>query len=412
MNYKEILKELNFEKLTPIQEGVIKAFNSNKHIVGLAPTGTGKTLAYLLPIIAKIDVEDNSLQAIVVVPTNELVNQVYEMLRATKVDLRIKAYDAKTDKKREQDWLTRNQPHIVISTPEKIIDFSKDNLLQVYKAKYFVMDEADMMFDHAFLSIIDQILSMIPNAKYLLFSATMNENMQPFISKFFGNYNFIDTTRDHNLKIEHMLFQSPVKTRLAILEEIVANLNPYMALIFVSKNEDQEPIYEALVAKGLNVGMMSSKLNASQRRNMIKDIQNLKYQYVIVSDLAARGLDFDISHVINYDLPYQLEFFKHRAGRTGRMEKEGIVITIALDRDSRKIQKLRQMGFELNKYHISKEGIRKSINKEHKLLDVEIQAIRSIPKPKKVKPNYRKKNREELRVVKRKAREKLYDKNR
>lgn len=412
MNYENILKVLNFEKLTPIQEGVIKAFDSNKNIVGLAPTGTGKTLAYLLPILSKIDTNSEHLQAIIVVPTNELVNQVDEMLRATKVDVRIKAYDARTDKRREQDWLSRNQPHIVIATPQKLLEFSTDNLLEVYRAKYFVMDEADMMFDYAFLSLIDQILNMIPNAKYLLFSASMNQNMEPFISKFFGDYIFVDTTKDHDLKITHMLIQSQLKTRLSVLEDIVSNLNPYMALIFVSRNEDQQVIYDALINKGLNVGMMSSKLSASQRRAMIKDINDLTYQYVIVSDLAARGLDFDISHVINYDLPYQLEFFKHRTGRTGRMNKEGIVITIALDKDSRKIQRLRKMGFDLNRYNITKDGFKKVIPREHKLLDVEIQAMRKVPIPKRVKPNYRKRNKERVQQAKRNAREKLYDKNR
>ncbi|HHW79613.1 MAG TPA: DEAD/DEAH box helicase [Acholeplasmataceae bacterium] len=412
MTIEQIIKELKFASLTPIQTEVMKNFNKNQHIVGLAPTGTGKTHAYLIPIIANIDLNINSLQAIVLVPTNELVNQVLKMFHETNSTIRVKAYDAKTDKKRENKWLENNQPQLVISTPSKLIEFSKDNLLQIHKTKYFVLDEADMMFDFAFLSEIDQILDRMIKPKNLLFSATISENMKPFINKYFGNHIYIDTTKEHELKIEYMLFQTRIKNRLEMLLEIVANLNPYMALIFVSKNENQEEVYNALRNKGLKVGMMSSKLSANQRKNMIKDISDLKYQYVVVSDLAARGLDFDISHVINYDLPYQLEFFKHRSGRTGRMEKEGIVITIADDRDSRKIQRITEMGISFNRYNIAKSGFVKAISKDNKLLKVEVEAIKKIPKPKKVKPNSRKKNKEKIVEAKRKARKKLYDKTR
>lgn len=412
MKYQDIIKELKFEKLTPIQEEVIKYFNQNKHLVGLAPTGTGKTHAYLIPTIANIDESINELQAIIIVPTNELVNQVLNMLKQTNTTLRVKAYDAKTDKKRENEWLSKNQPHIVISTPSKLLDFTTNNALKIHKTKYLILDEADMMFDEDFLSTIDKLLNKVSNPKYLLFSATINDNMKPFIAKYFGNHLYIDTTKEHDLKIEHMLFQTAIKSRLTMLAEIIKHLNPYMALIFVSKNENQEEVYIKLKELGINVGMMSSKLNPTQRKNMINDIKHLKYQYVVVSDLAARGLDFDISHVINYDLPYQLEFFKHRTGRTGRMESEGIVITIADNKDSRKIQRLEEMGFEFNKYNITKDGIKSAVKKENKLLQVEVDAIKKIPKPKKVKPNYRKKNKEKLVDAKRKARNKLYDKNR
>lgn len=412
MNIQQIIDELKFDKLTPIQNEVINQFNKNKHIVGLAPTGTGKTHAYLIPLIANIEATNSDLQAIILVPTNELVDQVLKMLRETNTDLKVRAYNAKTDKKREGLWLVNNQPQIVISTPSKIIEFTNSNLLKIHKTKYFIMDEADMMFDFDFLSEIDLILSKMGNPKNLLFSATINDSMKPFISKYFGDHIYIDTTKDHDLKIEHMLFQTRIKSRIDVLKDITKYLNPYMALIFVSKNDDQEEVYNQLVNSGLNVGMMSSKLTANQRRNIIKDIADLKYQYVIVSDLAARGLDFDISHVINYDLPYQLEFFKHRSGRTGRMEKEGIVITIVSEKDSRKIEKLSEMGFEFNKYNIGKNGFVKVASKDNKLLKVELDAIKKIPKPKKVKPNYRKKNKEVLKDAKRKARNKLYDKTR
>lgn len=410
--HTEIIKELKFDKLSPIQTEVIKNFDTNKHIVGLAPTGTGKTHAYLIPIVGNIDLSSKDVEAIIIVPTNELVTQVFNMLKETNTELRIKAYGSRSDKKRESEWLERNQPNIVIATPARLIDYIEKSNLVVHTTKYFVLDEADMMFDYDFLSQIDTILDKLPKARYLLFSASINTHMKPFIDHYFGNHIYIDTTKDHDLKIEHILIESSIKTRLTMLLEITEHINPYLAFIFVSKNENQDEVYQALKEKGLNVGIMSSKLNQTQRKNTIKDITNLKYQYVVVSDLAARGLDFDMSHVINYDLPYQLEFFKHRAGRTGRMGKEGIVITISSNKDSRKIQRLREMGFDFTKYRITRNGFVKTISKENKLLKVEIEAIKKIPKPKRVKPNSRKKNKEKLKEAKRKARNKLYDKTR
>lgn len=413
MDYSKYLKQMGFDELSPVQKQTIKYFDTNKNLVGVAPTGTGKTHAYLLPLVANLNIDSKNVQAVIILPTNELVNQVRRMLDPL-IDgtYRVKAYDSKIDKQREITWLKNNQPQIVISTPERLLELSQ-NGLNYSTSKYLILDEADMMFDEAFLMQIDLILARIPNAKYLLFSATISQDMHSFIKKYFGAYNLIDTSNQHELKIEQKLVKSQLDNRLDVLIDIVKTLNPYLAIIFVSRKEDQREVFDALSDLNLNVGLLSSDLNQHQRKNVINDMLNLKYQFVVASDLASRGLDFDVSHVINYDLPYMLEFFKHRSGRTGRMNKEGEVITIALNRDRNKIRRLEELGFKFNDYRVSKgELIIYNETKPNKLTDDELNAIRKIKKPTRVKPNSRKKNKEKILKAKKSARRKSYGNNR
>ncbi|HKL95203.1 MAG TPA: DEAD/DEAH box helicase [Haploplasma sp.] len=413
MDYKKYLENMGFTDLSPIQSQTIKYFNNDKNLVGVAPTGTGKTHAYLLPLVANLNLTTDSVQAVILVPTNELVNQVRRMLDPL-IDgsFKVKSYDSKIDKQREIKWLKNNQPQIVISTPERIIDLGH-NGLSYNTAKYLILDEADMMFDEAFLTQIDVILSRLPNSKYMLFSATITEDMHTFIKKYFGSYNLIDTSKEHTLKITHKLVKSQLDNRDVVLKDILKIINPFLAIIFVSKKENQREVYDMLLDMDLNVGLLSADLNQHQRKNAINDILNLKYQYIVASDLASRGLDFDVSHVINYDLPYHLEFFKHRSGRTGRMNKEGEVITIALNSDRNKINRLAKSGFDFVDYRITKGELVVAVEtKANVLSDAELNAMRKVKKPTRVKPNSRKKNREKILKAKQSARRKNNAKNR
>jgi len=398
MNYNNYLEKLNFNKFTPIQTESFKYFNNKKNFVGVAPTGTGKTHAYLIPLIENINVNNNYLQSIIILPTNELISQVRQMLNPIIKDgLKVKAYDANMNRKRELTWLKNNQPHIVISTPEKVNDLSF-NGLNINQTKYLILDEADMMFDEAFLRQIDNIITRTKEAKFLLYSASISSTMNSFIKNYFGSYDLVDTSDQHELKIEHRLVRINYETRNEALNKIIDNLNPFLAIIFVSKNENQLAIYEQLRAKNLEVIMLSSELNKTQRKNVLNDIHNLKYQYVIASDLASRGIDFDASHIINYDLPYKLEFFKHRSGRTGRIGKSGVVITIVDNDDRHKVKRLEKMGFDFILYNTSM--VKRKTKAVNKLTKSELEAIRKIPKPKKVKPNYRKKNKQKIKQAK------------
>ncbi|MDX9692509.1 MAG: DEAD/DEAH box helicase, partial [Acholeplasmataceae bacterium] len=283
---------------------------------------------------------------------------------------------------------------------------------KIQTAKYFVMDEADMMFDYDFLSLVDPILSSMPKAKFMLFSATIETAMEPFIKQYFGNCDFLDTTKKHELDIEYRLINIKYQDRLLALKQLIKEINPYLCFIFVSKKETQEMVYEELSAIGLSVININSSIGVKKRGKIIEDINNLKYQYVVTSDLAARGLDFKISHVIHYDLPHMLEFFQHRSGRTGRMHDSGIVITFMSVNDHRKIDKLKQKGIPFVNYQMTKEGLVKVVPKKSAFAEQDIEAIKKIKKPTKVSPNYKKKNKAKIKKAKQEVRREAYAKNR
>ena len=181
---------------------------------------------------------------------------------------------------------------------------------------------------------------------------------------------------------------------------------------FRIKKEDQPEVFNILNESELNVANLSGDMPVRVRRQVIKDIHDLKYQYLVTSDIASRGIDFDATHIINYDLPYHLEYFIHRSGRTGRMGKTGEVYTIWSDNDNRKIQNLSKKGIEFNEIKLSKAGITHVVHREKELKEEEIQVIRSIKKPTKVKPNYRKKNKQRIEKALKDHRRKEYAKNR
>jgi ATP-dependent RNA helicase CshB len=413
MYIKEKLKQLGYETTTPIQEGVFTHIDHKKHLVGLAPTGTGKTHAYLLPILERINLEQQEIQAIIIVPTNELVIQVHQMLVEIDDRFIVKAYYGGSDKQREISWLKKAQPHIVIATPNRLKLFAIDEqVLKFKKTKYFVLDEADMMFDEDFMSFIDQVLPMLLQAKIMLFSATITGQMEPFIQSYFGQYDIIDTTKDHDLDIEYQLINIKYQDRLESLKKVIKHINPFTCFIFVSKKENLDIVYESLHEMGLNVISFKSSLGVKRRKQVIEEIKAHKYQYVVTSDLGARGLDFEISHVIHFDLPHHLEFFMHRSGRTGRMHRSGKVITFLSVHDHRKVEKLRKL-VDFKEYIITNEGLIKKQRKTKTISDAEKQAIKSIKKPGRVKPNYKKKNKKQVQTAKKQARRnELYGKNR
>jgi len=397
MKYIEEIKKIGFEKLTPIQEKTFEAFADGKNIVGVAPTGTGKTHAFLMPTIKNIKIEENFLQVIIVVPTNELIYQIKKMAEPLIENIKVKIYNSTIDKFKEFSWLKKNQPHLVISTPEKLLELS-ENGLNISSCKYLILDEADMMFDEYFFKLLLKIIERIKNAKYLLYSATITQDMHKFIKNYFGNYNLIDTTKMHELLITQKIVKiKHDENRLDVLKDLLDAINPYLGIIFVSKKDEQIKVFDLMNELKKNVVLLSANLTQHQRKNIIRDIRNLKYQYVIASDLLARGMDFDVSHVINYDLPYKLEFFKHRSGRTGRMEKEGVVVSIVSNDERYKVKRLIEMGYNLKEYKIVKNQlVLKKIGEEKKLEQDQINEIKKIPKPKKIKPNYRKNNKIEI----------------
>ncbi|CAP18215.1 Superfamily II DNA and RNA helicase [Candidatus Phytoplasma mali] len=357
-NYiKDKLQKLNFSYLTPIQEEVFKNFSQPQHLIGLAPTGTGKTHAYLLAILSQIDVNQAVVQAVIIAPTNELVLQIFKMLQAIPENaVKVRIFYGGMDKKRTSLKLQKQQPQIVIATPEKLFEYAISlGQLKINRTLFFVLDEADMLLDRKFLSFLKPLMITKSKPKIMLFSATFKPFLTNFIKQNFGPTLLIDLTKNYLKNIKYYLLKSHDK--LKTLLTLTQKLKPYLALIFVSRKQDQLPIFETLKKHQLNVFNFSSDLSVKQRKQSLKAIENLKYQYIITSDLAARGLDLDISLVIHYDLPLHLEFFQHRSGRTGRMGKPGEVITIYNESEIKTINKLKSQHFNFQQMILTSKEI-------------------------------------------------------
>lgn len=404
--YQKIIQSLGFEEATLVQNKTFKQFNKQKSAIILSPTGTGKTHAYLIPLIEKIDPTRKEVQALIIVPTNELVNQVGQMLKPIEGNITVKLIRANDDKQRLIKSFLHQQPQIVIGTPGRLLDLIvTENALKTYTTKYLILDEADMLFDFDFMEQIDPIVQNLKSHVYV-FSATMPNNLLSWINRYFGNVELINLNKKIDLDIDHYILMAGMDKDYRLLQ-LLEVINPFLSLVFVSKNEDIDKVYDLINNKGYNVTKLSSKLSIRERRNVISEVKLLKYQYVVASDLAARGMDFEgVSHIINYDLPYKIEFYIHRSGRTGRMGAHGEVFTFFEDKDSRRFQVLEKKGIDFKKIRISDGKLVPHKRPTDKLTEDEMQIIKSIKKPTKVKPGYRKKNKEKIQSALRKARRK------
>ncbi|MDL2292736.1 DEAD/DEAH box helicase [Acholeplasma sp. OttesenSCG-928-E16] len=413
MDYiNEKLTKLKYKEITPIQKEFFLKLKDKQNIVGISKTGTGKTHAYLLPILAKIQKDKDELQFMIVVPTNELVFQVTKMIQEVDGDFNVASYFGGIDKQKEINKLSKRQPQILVSIPNKILEFSVyNNALKIHTARFVCFDEADMMFDESFMREVDLFIDRISKATFIMMSATIKPNMEPFIKKYFGNYLLIDKSEETKLNINYHLIKLRSRTKIEGLDVLLEEINPYLCLIFVSKKEDQKPIFEHLLEKKYQVLNYSSNTPIKVRKRLIDDIVMGKYQYVVVSDLVARGVDFKASDIIHFDLPSNMEFFYHRSGRTGRMNQSGNVYVLEKETDNRKIDSIKKSGIKFIEYVIDGSSLKKMERKKKNNSEI-IEAIQRVKKPTKIAPNYKKKNKKRIEKIKKELRRDEYAKNR
>ncbi|KAB8122012.1 MAG: superfamily II DNA/RNA helicase [Candidatus Phytoplasma cynodontis] len=356
---QEKIEKLNFKQITPIQKEIFKNFETKSNLVCISPTGTGKTHAYLLPILSKIKWNKDIVQAVIVVPTNELVFQIFEMI--TKIENqknKIKIFFGGMNKIKTNSQLDKKQPIIIIATLNKLFEYVYIlKKINIHKSSFFILDEADMFFEQKSLPLIKNLLSKW-KPKILLLSASLTKNMKSFINKHFGKSIFIDVNNKSKLNLNFYAVESSEKNRLKDLLFFLYKINPFLAFIFISKKKEQPYVYKILKNKKMNVLDFSSYLSVKERRRKIIEIKKNKYQYIVTTDIASRGLDIkDISWIIHYDLPNKnLDFFKHRSGRAGRMGKEGNVILFYEQKEKELLLKIEKK----NNIKFKKISLRKS----------------------------------------------------
>lgn len=408
-----------FRELTPIQKQVIPLAMKGKDIIGISDTGTGKTHAFLLPILEKIDVAREEVQAVITAPTRELAVQIYQ--RAEKMcqvekQLRIRLISGGIEKSRMNEQLKR-QPHIVIGTPGRIRDlFLNDQTLRCDTAKIFVVDEADMTLEFGFLEDVDQIAGrMGNNLQMMSFSATIPNGLKPFLKKYMKNPETItiESSEDFHPQIRHILVPCRHKSYPEKLLDVLNGIQPYVCLIFANTRAMASETADLLRGEGYGVVELHGDLTSRERMRALKELQQQSKTYIVATDIAARGIDIEgITHVISLGFPRELDFYIHRSGRTGRAGRDGICYALYRSEDDGLIRSLEKNGIHFEHQNIRngewivlKDLHEKRIKKDDPLE----QEISKIVKKKKtkVKPNYKKKQKQQIDQMRRKARREM-----
>lgn len=410
----EVTEKLRFKHPTPIQTKVIPAVLQNRSVIGQSETGSGKTHAFLLPLFSQLRLDKKEVQFVIITPTRELSNQIFIEVQKMmsymddQKQVTAKLFIGGTDKKRMIDKISE-QPQIIIATPGRLLDIMKEGAIDLYTARTFVLDEADLMVDLGLMNEIDQILVRAnPDIQGLVFSATIPERLQPFLKKYLHNpLHFHLSDHVSPDQIENRLVPLRHREPSEVIARIAKVINPYIAIIFANGKDACNALHKELHNQGLNVGLIHGGLTPRERKRVVKEIQALKYQYVVATDLAARGIDIDgVSHVINAELPKEVEFFTHRIGRTARAGMDGTAIHLYKEEDALLLNKLIEEGVEFKTYDIIKDNwkeikdwnARKTRKREDNDLDRE--AWRRVRKPKKVKPGYKKKMKRQQEQIK------------
>lgn len=342
---------LGFEHPTKIQEQAIpQILNSNDDLVALAQTGTGKTGAFGLPALQKINPDLPKVQLLILSPTRELAIQIAKDLKVfakfQKNITTVAVYGG--SEIRTQIKAIQNGAQVIIGTPGRTLDLIRRRKLDVTNIKTVVLDEADEMLNMGFQEDLDQILADTPADKQtLLFSATMPKAIAKIAKKYMTNPVNIEVgERNSGAKnVEHHYYTVQARDRFNALKRLVDMLPDIYGIIFCRTRNETSDIANKLKKEGYEVDLLNGDLSQSQRDDVMKRFRTKELQLLVATDVAARGLDVDsLTHVINYNLPDDLEVYIHRSGRTGRAGNSGVSISIVHTREKRRIQNLERMS--------------------------------------------------------------------
>lgn len=369
----QAVQELGFEKPTPIQEQAIPyLLTEETDLLAFAQTGTGKTAAFSLPLLQSIDPDSKQIQALILCPTRELCLQIARDIQSFAKFMKIRTTavygGASIDK--QIDALKRGV-HIVVGTPGRSLDLIKRKKLKLEQIQWLVLDEADEMLNMGFKQELDAILATTPTEKQtLLFSATMPQELIRIAEQYMHQPKKISVgQRNTGAKnVSHEFYVAQPRDRYQALKRI-ADINPHIyGIVFCRTRRETKDIANKLIQDGYNADALHGDLSQAQRDHVMGRFRSRHLQILVATDVAARGLDVDeITHVINFNLPDDLEVYIHRSGRTGRAGKTGVSLLIIGGREVGKIRTIeRKIGkkFERKQIPTSQEIC------EHRLLNL------------------------------------------
>jgi ATP-dependent RNA helicase DeaD len=352
----DAINDLGFETPSEIQQKTIpKLLSTECDLVALAQTGTGKTAAFGFPMLQKIDIKSRTTQGLILSPTRELCLQITNELKLYGKycnGLNVTAIYGGASITDQAKNIKRGS-QIIVATPGRMKDMISRRLVDISKIDYAVLDEADEMLNMGFFEDIKSILSHTPeNKSTWLFSATMPKEVSLIAKKFMFSPTEITVGHKNtgSKNVSHEFYMVASRDRYPALKRL-ADANPEIfAVIFCRTKRETQKVAEKLIEDGYNAGALHGDLSQNQRDLVMKSFRNKQIQMLVATDVAARGIDVDdITHVINYQLPDEIETYTHRSGRTGRAGKNGISIVIITKSEARKIkaiEKIIQKQFE------------------------------------------------------------------
>lgn len=373
----DLLHKQGIDEPTEIQAQSIPALFKGRDVLAQAQTGTGKTLAFLLPALQQIRTDLSREQVLIVAPTRDLAKQIADVAEtlapALSVDV-LSLIGGKTIENQLQKL--HRHPHIIIGTPGRLLDHCNRNSLDLSNVKRVIVDEADQMLQAGFLEDIDMLISMTPKSRQLLFfSATIPDKIRNLAKKHMTNPLVLNVREGETIAletIEQRIYMVSEEHKLDLLCRMLTDMNSYLAIVFCNTKERTSILASDLIARGFNIGELHGDMSQGRRTQVLRDFAKAKTQILVATDIAARGIDIEgITHVFSYDVPHDVDYYIHRIGRTGRAGSEGLAIMFATAADETWVRRI-------------EHNIQATITKYAANGQVRVKAANTAPKRKKV----------------------------
>ncbi|MFT4413981.1 DEAD/DEAH box helicase [Fredinandcohnia humi] len=352
---QKVWQESGFEAPTSIQEKSIPAILEGKDVICESPTGTGKTLSYLLPVLNKLDETKSGIQVVILAPSRELVMQIFDEVRKWTKGTKIvsASFIGGANIKKQVEKL-KERPQIVIGTTGRIVELIKMKKMKMHEVSTLIVDEADQLVSNEHLGNVQSIIkATLRDRQILFFSATISEHTEKVAKSLMNNAEIIrikETISHENTS--HIYIVSEQRDKIDALRKIMYT-EPDKAIAFVKSLEKVEEVEAKLTYNGMEVAVLAGESKKLERQQSLKNFRAGKVPLLLTTDVAARGLDIpDVTYVIHFDFPKTTSQYLHRSGRTGRMGKKGVVISIV---NAREESFLKKMGHELGITFTKKE---------------------------------------------------------
>lgn len=364
----EQLQKMGITRPMPVQEQAIPALFAGRDVIARAQTGTGKTLAFLVPLAEKIDTNKPYAQALVITPTRELAQQIATELKKILGESEIKVLAVTGGRDfEEQKYKLEERSHVLIGTPGRLLDHIKKGNTDLGGVKYLVLDEVDEMLQQGFMDeALDLIAMTAPEHQTMLCSATLNEEVRKLGRKLTKNSALIDIEPDKATvdKIKQICLKTTDEYKNRAVAALIERLNPYLMIVFCMSKERTKELGDWLGMQGFNVDVLHGEMSPAKRKTVMKSFRDAKIQILVASDLAARGLDVEgVTHVINYDIPHDVDWYVHRIGRTGRAGNDGVAITLYTPEEVKWLRNIEtKLGVLMERQNLEGESVARRVS--------------------------------------------------